>query len=260
MLLMLGIGSGVCAGLLGVGGGLVFLPLAKLYYIDYLGYPEEFLRILIATSSAIIVANGLSATLQHHRKKNIDLTLLPYFTVACILGSRLGVLLVDNLPVDVVRYILSAFLLVSAVRMFWRLDAKEADEALRPKQRLQIGGIGFGISTLLSMLGLGGGALMTPILNTFYSQPIKKAIGTAALFTVTVSSTACFYYLLETEVDMPTDHLMVGYVDLEIAALVATGGIAGAWLGAKLLQRSPVRTIRKVFAVLLILGAAKMIL
>ena len=260
MLLMVGIGSGVCAGLLGIGGGLVFLPLAKLYYIDYLGYPQDFLIILIATPSAIIVANGLSATLQHYRKKNVDLTLLPYFAVACFVGSRLGVMLVDNLPVLVVRFILAGFLLASAIRMFWRLDGREVDEPLRRGQRLQIGGFSFGISTLLSMLGLGGGALMTPVLNTLYSQPMKKAIGTASLFTVTVSSTACLYYLLDSGVDSPTDHLMVGYVDLEIAALVATGGIAGAWLGAKILQRSPVRTIRKSFAVLLILGAAKMVL
>ncbi|MBN2718098.1 MAG: sulfite exporter TauE/SafE family protein [Deltaproteobacteria bacterium] len=258
LLLLLGVGSGLFAGLLGLGGGLIFLPLTKFYYIDYLGYPPEFLRILIATSSAIIVTNGLSATVHHYRKRNIDTSLLPYFIVASILGSRLGVLMVDRLPVDIVRYSLCAFMLLSATRILLNRNVREEDRQLAPKERLQIGGIGFGISALLSMLGLGGGALMTPVLNAVYSQPIKKAIGTATMFTFTVAGTACFYYLLETEVPSPTNHMMVGYVDIQIALPVAIGGLFGSWIGANMLSRSRVQTIRYVFAVLLIAGAAKM--
>lgn len=242
-----------------MGGGLIFLPFAKFYFIDHLGYTPEFLRIIIATSATIIACNGLSASIQHYRKKNIDMKMLPYFAAACILGSRIGVLMVDHLPLNVVRYALAAFLLFSAARMLRRKNTREAGAVLTPKKRLQIGGIGFGLSTLLSMLGMGGGALMTPVLNVVYSQPLKKAIGTAAMFTFTLSGTACFYYLLEPSIPSPANHFMVGYVDLQIAALVAGGGILGAWTGARLLQRSNVEVIKGIFAAVLVGGAIKMI-
>ncbi|MBN2525422.1 MAG: sulfite exporter TauE/SafE family protein [Deltaproteobacteria bacterium] len=260
MLFSVGITSGIFAGLLGVGGGLIFLPLAKLYYIDHLGYPPEFLRVLIATSTAIIVSNGLSATIVHYRKHNIDMSMLPWFVAACLLGSRLGVLMVDKLPIPILRCILAGFLIILAVRIFRGRDSKSEDQPLNQKKRMQIGGIGVGISTLSSMLGLGGGALMTPVLNIFYKQPIKRAIGTASLFTFTVASTACIYYLLEPTLPSVNHSLMVGHVDLQIAALVSGGGILGSWAGARLLHHSPVETIQKIFAVLLFLGALKMML
>lgn len=260
LLLLVGVASGLTAGLLGVGGGLIFLPLAQFYYIDHLGYPTDFLKILIGTSSAIIVSNSLSATILHHRKRNIDTSLLPWFAIACILGSGLGVLLTDNLPVDVVRCILSTFLIISAIRIYRGRQDKAEDEPLTGPRRMQIGAIGAGISTLSSMLGLGGGALMIPVLNVMYLQPIKRAIGTASLFTFTVSASACFYYLLEPVATAYTaDHVVIGHVDLQIAGLVALGGIAGTWIGTRMLHRWRVALIQKIFAILLVVAAIKML-
>ncbi len=260
LLLLVGFASGLTAGLLGVGGGLIFLPLAQFFYIDHLGYPTDFLKILIGTSSAIIVSNSLSATILHYRKRNIDMSLLPWFAIACVLGSGFGVLLTDNLPVDVVRCILSTFLIISAIRIYRGRKDKAEDEPLTRARRMQIGAIGAGISTLSSMLGLGGGALMIPVLNVMYLQPIKRAIGTASLFTFTVSATACFYYLLE-PVAAPhaTNHLVIGHVDLQIAGLVALGGIAGTWIGTRMLHRWRVALIQKIFAILLVVAAVKML-
>jgi uncharacterized protein len=260
-LLLVGVVSGLTAGLLGVGGGLIFLPLAQFYYIDHLGYPTDFLKILIGTSSAIIVSNSLSATILHHRKRNIDTSLLPWFAIACVLGSGLGVLLTDNLPVDVVRCILSTFLIISAIRIYRGRQDKAEDEPLTGARRMQIGAIGVGISTLSSMLGLGGGALMIPVLNVMYLQPIRRAIGTASLFTFTVSATACFYYLLEPVAAAPffSNHVVIGHVDLQIAGLVALGGIAGTWIGTRMLHRWRVAFIQKIFAILLVVAAVKML-
>lgn len=254
-----GLLSGVSAGLLGVGGGLVFMPIAKIYFIDYLQYPPSFLKVIIATSTVIIVANSLSATIQHKRKKNLDITMLPFFVGASLLGTKLGVSLVDTLPLTLTKSILATFLLVSAIRMLRGRDVNAEDKSLVAKDRLKIGGIAVGISTLASMLGLGGGAIMTPVLNIGFHQPIRKAIGTATMFTFTVSATASVFYLLQPSIDTPSHHSTIGYVDIEIASFVACGGIVGSWIGTKLLHSAPVETIQKVYAALLLAASIKML-
>lgn len=255
----IGLVAGISAGLLGVGGGLIFLPIAKFYFIDHLHYPPSFLKVIIATSTIIIVANSLSATIQHRRKRNLDLSLLPYFVIACVVGSRLGVLLIDVLPVSIVKCVLAAFLFISAVRILRGRKIDVTDKPLHRREHLQIGGIGLGISTLSSMLGLGGGALMTPVLNIGFRQPIKKSIGTASMFTLTVAASAGTYYLLQPTIEAAEQHAMFGYVDLKIALFVAIGGIIGSWTGARLLHKVPVVLIQKIFAGMLLIAAVKML-
>ncbi|MBN2344139.1 MAG: sulfite exporter TauE/SafE family protein [Deltaproteobacteria bacterium] len=260
LFLLIGVISGTFAGLLGVGGGLIFLPLAKFYFLDHLGYPSEFLKVIIATSTAIIVANSASATIQHHRNRNIDISLLPYFVVACIVGAKLGVVLIDIVPIPVVKCILTTFLIISSLRILRKKKPSSDNRILDKKSKIQIGSVGLLISTLSSMLGLGGGALMGPFLNGVFKQSIKKSIGTASMFTLTVSATACVFYLMQPEPQNLTHHLMVGYIDMQIAVLVAAGGIFGSWMGAKLMHRAPVTVIQKLFAVLLIIAALKITL
>lgn len=262
IILLLGVGffSGVSAGLLGVGGGLIFVPFAKFFFLDYLQYPGSFLKVIIATSTAIIVFNSLGAVIHHHRKKNINFELLPYFVVATLIGARIGVFCVDYVPITVLKCILAAFLIVSAVRILRGRDPSKDHRVLQRRDHIKIGGISIGISTLSSMLGLGGGAIMLPILNTGFHQPIKASVGTASIFTFAVSSSACLYYFWQPTVSSPAQHVMIGYVDIQIAAWVILGGILGSWVGVHLLHKTPVKKVQKIFAILLLFAAVKLML
>lgn len=260
ILVSFGLFSGIMAGLLGIGGGIVFLPLAKLYFLDYLGYDISFMKILIATSSAIIIVNSSSSLYRHFKFKNIQFKLWPYLFFPTLIGTQIGGYFTKIATPTSLKYILSLLLLLSAIKMlfFKQKEAKIGEMSKRNKILLVIAV--FVISIFASMLGIGGGAFMVPVLFMLSGLSFKKVAGTAPMFKFFVSVSSTIIYLISTTNIIPIDgHIQIGYVDVTIWFYTAIGGLIGAQLGAILLHKIPAKVAKNIFVILLFISAYKML-
>ncbi len=260
ILISFGLFSGLMAGLLGIGGGIVFLPLAKLYFLDYLGYDIAFVKILIATSSAIIIVNSSSSLYRHFKLKNIHFKLWPYLFFPTLLGTQIGGYFTKITAPVYLKYILSVLLLLSAFKMLFFKQKEIKTGEMSKKNKILLLIAVFVISIFASMLGIGGGAFMVPVLFMLSGLSFKKVAGTAPMFKffVSVSSTA-FYLLSVTDIPAVKGHIQIGYVDVTIWFYTAIGGMIGAQFGAVLLNKIPAKVAKNIFVVLLFISAYKML-
>jgi len=260
ILISFGLFSGLMAGLLGIGGGIVFLPLAKLYFLDYLGYDISFVKILIATSSAIIIINSSSSLYRHYKLKNIHFKLWPYLLFPTLIGTQIGGYFTKIAAPQYLKYILSLLLLLSAIKMmFFKQKQVETTEMSKKNKILLIVAV-FIISIFASMLGIGGGAFMVPVLFMLSGLSFKRVAGTAPMFKFFVSVSSTIFYLISTtNISSVNGHIQIGYVDVTIWFYTAIGGMIGAQFGAILLNKIPAKVAKNIFIVLLFISAYKML-
>ena len=260
ILITFGLFSGLMAGLLGIGGGIVFIPLTKLYFIDYLGYPIDFLKVLIATSSAVIIVNSSSSLYRHYKLKNVHFKLWPYLLIPTIFGTQIGGYFTKISTPQLLKYILATLLFVSAIKIFFFKQDEYKESEMSKKNKILLIVAVFIISILAAMLGIGGGAFMVPVLFMLSGLSFKKVVGTAPMFKFFVSlSSTIFYLTTVNEISAIEGHIQIGYVDLNIWLFTAIGGMIGAQVGALLLNKTPTKIIKNIFIILLLASAYKMI-
>ena len=261
ILVSLGLISGLFAGLLGIGGAIIFLPFAKLYFLNYLGYNDNYIKILIATSTAIVVINTLTAVIKHYKKGNVILSFWPYFLFITILGSQIGGLLIKVIPVLYLEITIAILLLLAALKMFFVKKDDNPSKEITKKEFYLISILGFIISLLTTILGIGAGSKMMIILYIIVKLPLNKSIGTTSLFTFFVSITSAFFYLTHsTDIKVVDSHYLIGFIDITVFIYVAIGGIIGANLGVLLIDKIPKKTTRTIFVLFLIFGGINMLI
>ena len=176
---LLGSGVGFLAGLLGIGGGLIIVPVLSsiLLHLEILP-ADQVVVAAIATSLASILFTSTSSALAHHKNGNVPWGLAPWIMLGVALGALVSGFMAALLPEKVVRIVFAVSVVLIAIKMF--LSSKND----APKERkLPNKGILTVLTTitggLSAMIGIGGGALLVPLL-TFFSVDMKKAIGCAS--------------------------------------------------------------------------------
>lgn len=255
VLVATGLFAGLLAGLLGVGGGIVMVPVLELA-LPYAGFPREWcMHVAVATSLAAIVPTSISSSRAHHRRGGIDWALARAWAPGMILGGLVGSLLASYANGDLLSGVFGVVAGTIAVKMFLPLDH------LRLAERVPKGFRGNLIATTIggvsSMMGIGGGTLSVPAI-TLTGGPIHQAVGTAAFFGLLLSVPGTLGYLLAGPgVVLPG--YTVGLVSLLVLALVAPMSMLTAPLGARLAHALDKRTLSKIFGGFLCLVAARML-
>ncbi len=255
LLLMIGAFSGVLAGLLGVGGGIVLVP-AFFYAFQTLGYDgPQLMQICLATSLATIIVTSVRSLLSHHKKGAVDWTVLRGWAPGIVIGAVLGMLLVAQLRTATLQGIFGVLALVVGLYMAlgrntWRLGPQMptglARAALSP-------GVGF----LSALMGIGGGSFGVPLMS-LYSMPIHRAVATAAGFGVLIAVPAVIgFVLMPTSASAPP--LTFGTVNLAAVALVIAMTLITAPWGARLAHAMDPAPLKRFFAVFLIVVALNML-
>ena len=255
---VLGVFVGVIAGMLGVGGGTVYLPVFRLVF--GLSAIE-----CTATSLFTIIPTSISGTFAHMRNK----TCLPKLGVAMGLGGALtswiGVRLAQVSPSWAVMGAAALAIVYSASTMLCKALAApkgdatvahkgvgsagsstaEVPAALELSRKMLAIALGIGAVAGLASgyIGLGGGFLMVPMMVSFLRMPMKLTSGTSLIAIMILALPATVVQCL------------LGNVDYLIGIAVSCGSIPGALIGAKLMRRVPERTLRFAFAGLLFVGA-----
>jgi uncharacterized membrane protein YfcA len=245
-----GIVTGLLAGLFGIGGGGIIVPV--LYEIfRVLGVPEDVrMQLCVGTSLAIIVPTNVRSYLVHRRYGAVLMDVVRAWTVPAVIGVALGSLIAGlaSGKVLTVAFIIVTFIIGSKL-LIGRDDLKISAEL---PGRAGMAGYGFGVGLAASMIGISGGSISNMIL-TLHRRPIHNAVATSAAVGVPITIAGVIGYMLA---GLPQQSLMpplsLGFVSLIGFALMAPIASLVAPYGARLAHALPKRRLEIAFAVFLL--------
>jgi len=250
-----GVVAGFVAGMLGVGGGIVTVPVLE-YALRFAGVPEEYrLHIAVATSLAAIIPTSISSARTHHGKGAVDWQLAKRWGVPVVIGAVLGGIAASHAPLPVLASVFGSVALLIATKMLLPLDHWRVTDHVP-------GGVGgLVLPTLIggvsAMMGIGGGTLTVPTLS-LCGYPIHRAVGTAAFFGIFISIPGTAGYLLaRPPVELPW--ATVGFVSLVGLALIAPGSMLTATLVARVAHSLSRRRLSQAFGLFLLFVGGRMV-
>lgn len=255
-LLAAGAVGGLIAGLLGVGGGIVIVPVLDLA-MEFAGVnPAAALQIAVATSMATIVPTSISSSRSHARRGAIDGAVVRRWSLPIVMGALAGAVAASHVEARVLAVVFGVMALLVALKMLLPLDAVVIRGSL-PGGVLGAA-IPASIGAVSAMMGIGGGSLTVPAM-TLFGEPVHKAVGTAALLGLWISVPATLGYLLAPVHDVPLPALTVGWVSLPGFAIIAPVSWALAPLGARLAHSTDRRRLSAAFGAFLLLVSIRML-
>jgi hypothetical protein len=208
-------------------------------------------RLAFGTSLAVIIPTMVSGALGHHLRGAVDWKAAVPMGFAAIFGGLAGGMVASRIPGNVLRMFFAVFILVMAVRMIWHLRECPACEP-RGSAGLYLC-IGFFIGILSGLTGLGGGALLVPILVILLGYPIHRAVGTSSACLIFSSAGAVTAYVINGWGVTGLPPYSVGYVNLLTFAILAVTTIPLARLGVRFAHGCSGRNLQIIFAGLMIL-------
>ncbi|MDD1794134.1 sulfite exporter TauE/SafE family protein [Enterovibrio makurazakiensis] len=253
--LVLGSCVGLLAGLLGIGGGLLVVP-ALSVLLPWAGISASLVMpMALATSLASIVMTSASSAYTHYRLGNVQPAVVKTLLPGVLLGGLMGSAIADRLPTEYLPKVFGVIVLFLALQMALSLRVKPAKPLPGPARNVVSGGL---IGMVASLAGIGGGSLTVPYLN-YYGVEMRRAIGSASLCGVFLALSGMtgfiFFGLTQTET-LP--RFSVGYVYLPALIGIVGTSVFTTRYGARLASRLPTPTIKRVFAVFLLLVGASM--
>lgn len=252
---VIGIFVGFLSGLLGIGGGLVIVP-ALIYLFPLLGIPMDIVMPLaLGTSLCSIVVTSSSASLAHYRNSNIPWALTKKFIVAIALGSLSGALVADILSVDVLKNIFAAAVSTLAIYM---LMAVRITKIWPLPNDVILFIIAYACGVVASLMGISGAAILIPILMIF-GVPVRHAIGLSTICGAIVAAFGTAGYIISGIGISNLPQWSFGYVYLPALISIAITSLFFAPLGVRYANKLPVKTLKRSFALFLLLVALKMI-
>lgn len=256
-LVLAGAVTGILAGVFGVGGGAVIVPV--LYEIfRVIGVAEEVrMPLSVGTSLAIIIPTSIRSFNAHRAKGLVDLSILKTWAVPVVVGVMAGSWIARFAPADLFKIVFVAVALISAIRLLFAADRWKFGEDM-PGKPLMIayGGI---IGVLSALMGIGGGQLSS-LFMTFYGRPIHQAVATSSGLGVLISIPGAlgFIYAGWPKMDI-LPPLSLGYVSLIGMILFIPTSIWTAPIGAQLAHKLSKRRLEVAFGLFLLVVAGRFI-
>ncbi|MHB8848524.1 MAG: sulfite exporter TauE/SafE family protein [Burkholderiales bacterium] len=251
----LGIGAGLLGGMLGVGGGIVIVP-ALLWIFRQQGVQTEVLaHLAIGTSLAAIVFTSLSAIRAQQKRGAIDWDVVRRLVPASVIGALLGGYGAGFIAAGTLKTIFSVFLFVVAIQLLanWR----PAPHWSLPGAK-GLWGAGLSMGALSAMMGIGGGTIAVPFLHAC-NIDMKRAIAIASTlgFPIAVFGASGFILSGWHHANLPPWSL--GYVDMTVLFAVGATSMLVAPLGVRLAHHLPVPKLKRIFGIMLLMVALKML-
>lgn len=256
LLLLIGCFVGFMAGLLGVGGGGMLVPILTSIFLSRGVSVDNVVHLALGTSMATMIVTTFSSFRAHASRRSVIWKVVRGMTIGIIVGSFLATFIASYLSSFYLAIFFSLFMAYVSSQMYLNKKPKPSRE-LAGNTGLFLAGSTIGaISALVS---IGGGALTVPYL-TWQNVEIKKAIGTSAAIGFPISIAGTAGYLINGWANNLAGEYTFGFVYLPAALLISATSFFAAPYGAKLSHKLPVSILKKVFAVLLISLSIRMLL
>ena len=252
-----GVVTGILAGLFGIGGGAIIVPV--LYEVfRVLGVPEEVrMQLCIGTSLAIIIPTSVRSYMVHRARGAVLTEVVRLWTLPAIVGVGVGAVIAAFAPPAVFKIVFVAIVSVIAFKLLFGRDSwKLADEFPRGPAMI---GYGFLVGLCSALMGVSGGSISNMI-QTLYGKPILNAVATSAGLGVPITIAGTIGYMLaglRYQALMPP--LSIGFVSLLAVALMAPISSFTAGYGARLAHAMPKRRLEIAFGLFLLTAAARFV-
>ncbi len=254
--LMLGACAGVMAGLLGVGGGLIIVPVLSWIFRSQHIDNAIIMHLSIGSSLATIFFTSIFSVRAHHRLGAVLWTTVWRLTPGIILGSQLGALFADCLSSSVLQKLFAVFALAMSIQMEFGVKSAMHRRLPNTTCMLLIGSV---IGAFSTIVGIGGGSLTVPFL-TWCNVSIKHAVATSAAcgLPIALAGSISFIFI---GLDVPNlPNWSLGYIHFPALIGIVTTSIFSVNLGAKLTHVLPTRILKRLFAIFLAAVGIKMLL
>jgi len=265
LLLVTGAITGFLAGVFGVGGGAVLVPvLYELFRV--IDIPAEVrMPLAVGTSLAIIIPTSISSLRAHHAKGAVDTLILRQWAVPVVAGVLLGSVVARYAPQQLFKIVFVVVAGVSAIRLLFGSAWLRFGDEMPDGPIMKIYGVGIGV--LSTLMGIGGGQLSN-LFMTFYGRPIHQAIATSAGLGVLISIPGALGYIYAgwpAAAQYPAASALqfpfsLGYVSLIGAALVMPTSLLVAPLGAHVAHMLSKRRLEVAFGLFLLLVASRFVI
>lgn len=255
LLTYLGVGAvaGLMAGLFGIGGGMIIVPVLVITFEILEFSPATLTHMAVATSLASIVFTSISSVRTHHQKQAVDWPIVWKLSIGILLGAVLGVLSADALSGSGLQIVIGVSALIMAAQMGLGLKPKPT-RSLPATPGMVTAGTGIGWASAL--FGIGGGSLTVPFL-TWCNHPMQRSVATAAACGFPIALVGAITNVIVGWGNQALPENAVGYVYWPALLGIVVTSIPCARLGAKLAHRLSAEKLKRLFAILLVLVAIK---
>lgn len=259
LLFILGAFTGIVSGYLGIGGGVIIVPILSEMFMQRGMDVDHVMTSAFATSLLTVVFTTGASAWKQWRQDNLILNAIPWTVSGAILGGQLGAWLGSRLAGSTLMLLFGFFLLFAAVN----LAATGSSAVSKGEQRRLHGGLillGFVTGVMAALFGVGGGILMVPGLIILFRFPAGKVAGTSSAIACLIAISGVIGYVFYGSLRASDLDGFWGVFDLKFALPVAAGAVLTARFGARLNKQFGGAVYRRVFAVFLVVIAVRMLL
>jgi uncharacterized membrane protein YfcA len=248
--------AGFLSGLLGVGGGIVTVPVMfeifRILEID----SEVRMHVAVATSLATIIPTSLMSARSHHKRGAVDFNILKLIGPSAFVGVVLGAIVAGPLKGEALTAIFGTVALLVALYMFFRRDSWRLGQEY--PRGVRGGIIGSVTGFIATLMGIGGGTLGVPAM-TLFNVPVHRAVGTASALGLIIGVPGTIGYIITGwgHPDLPP--FSIGYVNLLASVLLLPTILAVVPYGAKIAHSISKTALQRAFGVFLLITAARML-
>jgi uncharacterized membrane protein YfcA len=247
--------AGILAGLLGIGGGLVIVPM--LVYVFALNNipPELTMHLALATSMASIMFTSISSFMAHHKRGAVRWNVVKRIVFGILTGTFLGSCFASAMSTNFLKLFFVIFLYFVSLQLLLNKKPKGGRDL---PGKAGMFGVGNGIGVVSSFVGIGGGTLSVPFM-LWCNIPVHHAIGTSAAIGLPIAIAGTVGYIINGWNAAALPQYSVGYVYLPALIGIAAISVLTAPLGVKLAHSLPVDRLKRIFSLLLFAVATRML-
>lgn len=244
---LLGAIAGLLAGMLGVGGGIIIVPMLVIGFGIQGLNPELIMHMALGTSLASIMFTSVSSAYSHHKRQGVDWSIVKFIAPGIILGTYTGAYFSAYISANFLKIFFSIFLFYVSIQMILNF---------KPKATRHVPGFvglsftGLLIGAISSLVGIGGGTLSVPFM-VWCNLDMRRAIGTSSAIGLPIAIAGGVGYLLSGLGVENLPEYSMGFVYLPALVGIVAFSIFTAPYGAKLAHTLPIPRIKKFFALLL---------
>jgi uncharacterized membrane protein YfcA len=247
--------AGVLAGLFGIGGGIVIVPVLETA-LQFVGVdPAIRMHVAVGTSLATIIPTSISSARAHHMRESVDIDIVKRWAIFVFAGALLGAWVASRVHSSVLAIVFATLAFVVALKMLFLPESRNLTEEVPRGPWVPV--IPVSIGCFSSMMGIGGGTFSVMTL-TLFNEPIHRAVGTAALFGLVISLPATLGFVAAGWGDPRLPAGGLGFVNLVGFACIAPATFLTAPLGARIAHAFSAKRLQVLFGAFLVIASARL--
>ncbi len=248
--------AGTCAGLFGVGGGMIIVPALIWIFSAYGFEPNIIAHLSVGTSLATIIVTSISSLTAHNKRAGVNWQVWKNMAGGLVIGSLCGAYVAEHINGQILQTMIGVCALLVALKMLFFPNKEHLDKPLPPTGIQFTAGSSIGLAS--AIFGIGGGSLTVPFLS-YSGLPMKQAVGTSSAcgLPIALAGALGFAWFGQGVENLPKGTF--GFVHIEGFLCIAIASFIMAKVGAKLAHVLPAQTLKRAFGVLLMFAGAKML-